>query len=310
MLSNFGEPEEMKAMNVRFSRKLKLGPTITSLKQGLVLQLSPTNIFCTQDLPTPPIYDDQDHKGTANNNLAELDDEHFEEAEMDLEFSKRNKDKVKSTMKSNDTEEIIVASAFSGTKMEHYNGTQEAVQNDEYEYPSLKDFKEVCPPVAGGGSQSVILYTTSLRGIRKTFQDCNTIRFLLRSFRVLFQERDVSLHLEYREELWRLLGGSRVIPPKLFIKGRYIGGADEVVGLHEMGILGKLLEGTPIDFTQTPCKGCANMRFAICSACSGSCKLFTNTAINGKMEHDHDLWIRCRCPQCNENGLVKCPICC
>ncbi|KAI4300533.1 hypothetical protein L6164_033902 [Bauhinia variegata] len=296
----------MKGMKGGFFRKLKLVPAITSLKQGLVLQLNPTDIFCTQDFPTPPIYDNQGHKG--NNNLAELDDEHFEDAEMDLEFSKSNKDKVKSTMKSKETEaeeENTVDPTLSETKMEQHNGTPEAVQNEKYEYPSLKDFKEICPP--GGGSNSVILYTTSLRGIRKTFQDCNTIRFLLRTFKVLFHERDISLHLEYRDELWKLLGGSRVIPPKLFIKGRYIGGADEVVGLHEMGCLGKLLEGTPIDFTQSPCTGCANMRFAICSACSGSCKIFST---NGEKENDHDLCMRSRCPHCNENGLVKCPICC
>ncbi|KAL3569283.1 hypothetical protein D5086_029173 [Populus alba] len=42
------------------------------------------------------------------------------------------------------------------------------------------------------------------------------------------------------EELWRIMGG-RVIPPRLFIKGRYIGGADEVTGLHEQGKLKNLL---------------------------------------------------------------------
>ena len=50
------------------------------------------------------------------------------------------------------------------------------------------------------------------------------------------------IQLHWREELWRILGG-RVIPPRLFTKGRYIGGADEVAGLHEQGKLRKLLEG-------------------------------------------------------------------
>lgn len=43
--------------------------------------------------------------------------------------------------------------------------------------------------------------------------------FLLESFKVEFYERDVSMHLEYRDELWRILCG-RVIPPRLFIKRR------------------------------------------------------------------------------------------
>ncbi|KAK7337332.1 hypothetical protein VNO77_17898 [Canavalia gladiata] len=180
----------------------------------------------------------------------------------------------------------------------HVEEEQIPLCNDQY--PSLTDFKEMCPP---GGSQSIILYTTSLRGIRKTFQECNTIRFLLRSFKIVYHERDVSLHLEYREELWKILGG-KVIPPRLFIKGKYIGGADQVVGLHERGWLVKFLQGTPTHSSHSPlCIGCANVCFSICSNCCGSCKVFTSKG-------DNNTQLFLRCPECNENGLVKCPICC
>lgn len=280
-------------MRGRFLRRLKLTSTLSNLKQGLVLQFNPPDIFCTQKCPTPPpLYDDQDHKG---NHRIELDlsldgsedDKHVEEEEMEMEFSLSNKDKVTSTTESKETQ-LPKQNPVPPT----------CITQDSKLYPSLTDFEEICPP---GGSHSVILYTTSVRGIRKTFQDCKTIHFLLRSFKVLYHERDVSLHLEYREELWKILGG-KVIPPKLFIKGRYIGGADEVVGLHEMGRLGKLLEGIPTDLADHPCIGCANVGFAICSSCSGSCKVFTSNGENDEM---------CiRCPKCNENGLVKCPICC
>lgn len=283
MPSYFSELEDMKGMRGTFLRKFKLIPTITNLKQGLVLQLNPPdNVFCIKKSPTPPIHDD--HK---QSNMAELeinaieDDKDFEEKEFSL---------------SNLSEENLVAPNLSDTKMEPNSKQLPCIK----EHPSLTDFEEICPP--GSGSNSIILYTTSLRGIRKTFQDCNTIRFLLRSFKVIYHERDVSLHLEYREELWKILGG-RLIPPKLFIKGRYIGGADEVVGLHEMGWLGKFLEGTEIDSSESSCIGCANMRFAICSACSGSCKVFTS---NG--DNSDELFLRCA--ECNENGLVKCSICC
>ncbi|TKY53182.1 electron carrier [Spatholobus suberectus] len=289
----------MKGMKSRFHRKLGLVPTISNLKQGLVLQLNPQDVCCIQKCSNPPIYDDQDHKG---NNLAELevglhgseDDKHSEEKDMEFEVTPTKGSKEKGLVE----EKNIVASStnLSETNME-LNSMQQL--EGSREYPSLTDFEEIYPP---GGSQAVILYTTSMRGIRKTFQDCNTVRFLLRSFKIIYHERDVSLHLEYREELWKILGG-KVIPPKLFIKGRYIGGADEVVGLHEMGWLGKLLDGTPIDFADGPCKGCACMRFAICSNCNGSCKVFTT---NGDNKNE----CFTRCPECNENGLVKCPICC
>ncbi|XP_027364276.1 uncharacterized protein At5g39865 [Abrus precatorius] len=228
------------------------------------------------------------------NNLAKLefslsgseDDKQSEEKEMELEVTHTKGCKEKELAEEN----LVATSSPNLTNLEHKSMQQQL---------SLTDFEDIYPP---GGSQEVILYTTSLRGIRKTFQDCNTIRFLLRSFKIKYQEKDVSLHLEYREELWKILGG-KVIPPKLFIKGRYIGGADEVEGLHEMGWLGKLLDGTPIDFVDVPCKGCAYMRFSICSNCNGSCKVVTNN-----VDNKNELFIRC--PDCNENGLVKCSICC
>ncbi|CAL0310017.1 unnamed protein product [Lupinus luteus] len=266
----------MKGKIGMYPRKLKLISTIRNLNQGLVLQLNPSDVFFNS------IY--VDHKGI--NNMAELeddDDDDDDKEEMDLEEKMMiNKDKVALTIgfKETDFEELLE------TNMELNR------------VPSIEDFEELCPP---GGSNSIILYTTSLTGIRKTFQDCNTIHFLLRSFKILYQERDVSLHLEYREELWKILGG-KVIPPKLFIKGRYIGGADEVVKFHEMGWLEKLLEGAPIDNSDCPCIGCSNMRFIICSNCCGRCKVFTTNE-----DTNDECFIKCS--ECNENGLVKCPIC-
>ncbi|CAL0310552.1 unnamed protein product [Lupinus luteus] len=279
----------MQEMRGIFLRKLKLNPTISNFKQGLVLQLNPQDVFFNS------IYDD--HKGI--NNLAELEDvvdddidKLFEEEEMDFEVKISNKDKATQTLGSKETkhaEEKLLPLAPNNLFKPNM---------DLNIVPSIADFEELCPP---GGNNLVILYTTSLRGIRKTFQDCNTIHFLLRSFKILYQERDVSLHLEYREELWKILGG-KVIPPKLFVKGRYIGGADEVVGLHEMGWLGKLFEGVATDNSDFTCIGCSNIRFVICSNCCGSCKVFTSNR-----DTSDEGFIKCS--ECNENGLVKCPIC-
>jgi glutaredoxin domain-containing cysteine-rich protein 1 len=105
--------------------------------------------------------------------------------------------------------------------------------------------------------------------------------------------------LEFREELWRIMG-DRVIPPRLFIKGRYIGGADEVTGLHEQGKLKNLLAGIPLNLSNCPCTGCGNIRFIVCSDCNGSRKVFAD-------DQNDETYIRC--PECNENGLVKCLIC-
>ncbi|XP_050910292.1 uncharacterized protein At3g28850 [Lathyrus oleraceus] len=262
----------MHGMRSSFLRKMKLIPTKTNMKQGLVFHLNTTDMFCIQKCPTSPFFDD--HKGN---------DSRWTSAQSG---TGNNPD---GSEKNNDD------------KIHHLEGQAFNFKLATKEYPSLKSFEEKCPP---GGSNSIILYTTSLRGIRKTFQDCNTIRFLLRSLRIMYHERDVSLHLEYRQELWNILG-EKVIPPKLFIKGRYIGGADEVIGLNEMGWLAKMLEGTPtVVSSDSLCIGCANMGFTICSTCCGSCKVFIN---NGDSSNN-ECFLRCH--DCNENGLVKCPICC
>lgn len=161
----------------------------------------------------------------------------------------------------------------------------------------LLEFEEKCPP---GGNDSVILYTTGLRGIRKTFEDCRNIRSLLDQFRILYLERDISMHSEYRDELWEILGG-KIVPPRLFIKGRYIGGAEQVQGLLEQGKFKALLEGIPVDYLQVPCESCNGVRFIMCFNCNGSRKILSGNNNNGETIN---------CPDCNENGLLICPLCC
>ncbi|CAI9091417.1 OLC1v1026448C1 [Oldenlandia corymbosa var. corymbosa] len=172
----------------------------------------------------------------------------------------------------------------------------EVQNNEEFSNPLL-EFEEKCPP---GGSDSVILYTTGLRGIRKTFEDCYSIRSLLKNLRISFFERDISMHSGFKEELWATLGG-KLLPPRLFIKGRYIGGADEVLTLHEQGKFKPLLEGIPLDSSDFQCEACDGIRFIVCFNCNGSRKIIPHDG-NGNGESDE-------CPHCNENGILICPMC-
>ncbi|XP_057950101.1 uncharacterized protein At5g39865-like [Malania oleifera] len=318
----------MKGVKGRFLRKLKYVSTINTLKQGLVIQLNPPEKLSNQNFQTPSSCKEEDYNNHLDHvpghiSVLELIND-LEAEEMESNFHLGHKERLgRITTKSEFTEAVptkdnseITAPSVHGCEntvpladvvteskacnLEQMAAEQinikETEENDE-ESPSLLEFEERCPP---GGSDSVILYTTSLRGIRKTFEDCGSIRFLLESFRVFFYERDVAMHLEFREELWRILGG-RVVPPRLFIKGRHIGGADEVVGLHEQGKLRKLLQGIPLAPLNCRCDGCTGARFVVCFNCSGSCKVFED-------ESDHQMFTRCS--QCNENGLIKCPICC
>nr|XP_024377364.1 uncharacterized protein LOC112283181 isoform X1 [Physcomitrium patens]XP_024377365.1 uncharacterized protein LOC112283181 isoform X1 [Physcomitrium patens]XP_024377366.1 uncharacterized protein LOC112283181 isoform X1 [Physcomitrium patens]XP_024377367.1 uncharacterized protein LOC112283181 isoform X1 [Physcomitrium patens] len=150
-----------------------------------------------------------------------------------------------------------------------------------------------CPPA---GKDRIVLYTTTLRGIRKTFEDCNNARFILESFNVEIDERDVSIHAEFRQEL-KKLAGKLVSVPQTFIKGRYIGGVDTLIRLHEDGTLASFVDGMPSQKSREECDGCGGIRFVPCSNCSGSTKV-----VNEANEV-------VRCSECNENGLIRCPIC-
>ena len=156
----------------------------------------------------------------------------------------------------------------------------------------LNIFERRCPPWC---EDKVVLYFTSLRGVRKTFEDCCKLRLIMKGFRVYVDERDVWMHSRYRQELTEVLGAPLPVP-RLFVLGRYIGGVEEVEQLNEGGILAKMIEDLPTEWGRV-CDVCGDVRFIPCITCSGSRKILSE-----------DNMIQ-QCRECNENGLIMCPIC-
>ncbi|KAK3149848.1 hypothetical protein QOZ80_3AG0223850 [Eleusine coracana subsp. coracana] len=171
----------------------------------------------------------------------------------------------------------------------------------------LEPFEMLCPP---GGERAVVLYTTSLRGVRKTFEDCARVRRLLEGLCVVFVERDVSIHPPYRDELRALLrpedgdgAAGFPVPPRLFVDGRYVGGADEVEALNERSRLRPLLRrAARRGKGEGPCSVCGGAWFLVCGGCSGRHWLHDDAGGGAGTG-------RVACPACNENGLVPCPLC-
>lgn len=161
----------------------------------------------------------------------------------------------------------------------------------------LSEYPEMCPP---GGADSVVVYMTSLRGVRRTYEDCSRVQGIFEVQGVVVDERDVSLHAEYLSELRGLLGEEMAAVPRVFLKGRYLGGAEEVVELNETGRMGRLLRAAGVEkgVGRRVCEGCGGARFVPCLECGGSCKVVV--VKGGEKE---------RCGKCNENGLVRCPAC-
>ncbi|KAL3719124.1 hypothetical protein ACJRO7_004125 [Eucalyptus globulus] len=149
-----------------------------------------------------------------------------------------------------------------------------------------------------GTGDRIVVYFTSLHGIRRTYEDCYAVRTIFRGFRVWVDERDVSMDLAYKKELQSVLGEKRVSLPQVFIGGTYVGGADAIRQMYETGELAKILERFPKKAPGFVCEGCGDERFVPCTNCDGSRKVF-----------DEDEGVLERCLECNENGLMRCPEC-
>lgn len=186
------------------------------------------------------------------------------------------------------------------------------IENDTFEDQKWSSYDKV--------KEKLILYFTSLRGVRKTYEDCCNVRVILKSLGVRVDERDVSMHSGFKDELKELLkdgfhGGGL---PRVFMGNKYIGGADEIRRLNEDGQLEKLLECCEKVDDECgdgggACEACGDVRFVPCETCSGSCKIYYEAeeeeTEEGEEQEREDYGFQ-RCPDCNENGLIRCPICC
>ncbi|KAF5733631.1 hypothetical protein HS088_TW16G00071 [Tripterygium wilfordii] len=150
-----------------------------------------------------------------------------------------------------------------------------------------------------GTEDRIVMYLTSLRGIRRTYEDCYAVIMIFRGFRVWVDERDISMDSAYRLELQNVLGEKNASLPQVFIRGKHVGGADEIKQMFETGELAKILEGLPVRKPGLVCEACGDVRFVPCGNCSGSRKVC-----------DEDEGVLKRCLECNENGLSRCPYCC
>ncbi|KAF6146974.1 hypothetical protein GIB67_036693 [Kingdonia uniflora] len=166
----------------------------------------------------------------------------------------------------------------------------------------LRSWSTRPPQITLPGTESrIVIYSTSLRVVRKTFEDCRTVQSIFRAFRVSIDERDLSMDSSFQLELQRILGFQTkkrgLGLPRVFIGGRYIGGADEIRQLHETGELKNLVQGFVSADISGGCDECGGYRFVLCEECNGSRKCYVE---KGGFR---------TCLVCNENGLIRCSTC-
>ncbi|KAK9910425.1 hypothetical protein M0R45_034387 [Rubus argutus] len=110
----------------------------------------------------------------------------------------------------------------------------------------LDEFESICPP---GGGDKIVLYTTTIGAVRSTFEACNEVRAAIEKLGFVVCERDLAWeHEGYLKELRELMKGKHreaTVAPRLFVKGKYVGGSKEVLKMVEEARLGQILEGLP-----------------------------------------------------------------
>ncbi|XP_010453821.1 PREDICTED: uncharacterized protein At5g39865-like [Camelina sativa] len=174
-------------------------------------------------------------------------------------------------------------------------------RNNPNPEPAKPDVRITIP----GSENSIVVYFTSLRVVRQTFEACKSVTSILHSFPVRIDERDLSMDASFSTELQRIFANNekekeKTTPklPRVFIGGRYIGGEEEVIKLHEIGELKKMVQELP-KIERRVCEMCGGHRFVPCKDCHGSHKVH-NEKLGGGFR---------TCLACNENGLVRCSSC-
>ncbi|KAF2983156.1 hypothetical protein EK904_011206, partial [Melospiza melodia maxima] len=163
---------------------------------------------------------------------------------------------------------------------------------------SRKDTEEESNVSAVPEFGRIVIYTTSLRVVRTTFERCELVRKIFQNHRVKFEEKNIALNSDYGKELDERCRSVCEVPslPVVFIDGHYLGGAEKILLMNESGELQDLL--TKIE----ECFSCGGFGFLPCSACHGSKMSVLRNCFT-------DSFKALKCTACNENGLQRCRSC-
>ncbi len=80
----------------------------------------------------------------------------------------------------------------------------------------------------------MVVYTTTFRGVRATYEECKYVLSVFHNLRVRAEERDIYVHKYYYRELEDRVEKRRVSVPQIFISGQHIGVRTACI-YHDMG---------------------------------------------------------------------------
>ncbi|XP_030836380.1 glutaredoxin domain-containing cysteine-rich protein 1 [Strongylocentrotus purpuratus] len=196
-----------------------------------------------------------------------------------------------------------------GVDIKSVKGTVRGVKNRvragiaNFEFKPLDNKKKTSVVNSADEVGRIIIYTTSVRIIRQTFEDCQYVRKVFQNHRVRFEERDLFMNAKHQHELEERLGTTADINlPICFIDGELVGDLRKLEELNESGELRRILKRFEKHNPMISCNGCGGHRYIPCTFCNGSKKSLLRNNWT-------DSFIALKCSYCDENGLQKCPEC-
>ncbi|XP_013782517.1 glutaredoxin domain-containing cysteine-rich protein CG12206-like [Limulus polyphemus] len=149
----------------------------------------------------------------------------------------------------------------------------------------------------------VVLYTTTMGIIRRTFEKCRHVRNILQTLLVKFEERDVFMNRTHQRELLERLETGVVQVPQIFVEGNWFANAEILESLNESGELRQVLRPYKRSSFGGVCQQCGGFRYLPCSLCGGSKK-------SANHRHHFNIgYVALRCMNCDESGLIRCDKC-
>ncbi|XP_064636900.1 glutaredoxin domain-containing cysteine-rich protein CG31559-like [Lineus longissimus] len=148
----------------------------------------------------------------------------------------------------------------------------------------------------------IIFYSTRIQIIRETSEKCKTVRNILQTHMVRYEEKDLCLNREIQKELKERLGMEEIELPQIFVDGKLLGNGETIQCLNETGELRRIFKHFHKVRVRSSCSKCGGYRYVPCDVCHGSKKSLHR---NYRLQEFRAL----RCISCTENGLIRCDAC-
>ncbi|XP_071509951.1 glutaredoxin domain-containing cysteine-rich protein 1-like [Diadema antillarum] len=276
--------------------------SIDHLCRGFPMQLNVPEAFAAHQ-KKPKTYSSENSSGHSDANLNQMrfhvnDNLNSSKSTQDVDENRTLRFVGRRGLSSGDGEDI---KSVKGTVRGVKNRVRAGIAN--FEFKPLDNNKKKSVINSEDEVGRIIVYTTSVRIVRQTFDDCQYVRKLFQNHRVRFEERDLFMNSKHQKELEERIGSTTDINlPICFIDGELVGDLRKLEELNESGELRTILRRFEKHNPMVNCSTCGGHRYVPCTTCNGSKKSLLR---NNFTDTFHAL----RCSHCDDNGLQKCRDC-